>query len=120
MPVRFLNSSVLTWPDRATVERALHAWAREEIPGHSGVVRAGYFGSYARGDWGVGSDIDLIAVVANSSESFERRSLTWELTHLPVPAQLLVYTSEEWDRLLREEGRFARTLEREAIWIFPF
>jgi uncharacterized protein len=118
MPVRLLNSSVLTWPDRLTVDRALRAWAQEEIPRHSGVVRFGYFGSYARGDWGVGSDIDLIAVVANSSEPFERRNLTWELTPLPVPAQLLVYTSDEWNQLLKEEGRFARTIEREAIWVF--
>jgi hypothetical protein len=66
----------------------------------------------------VGSDIDLIAVVANSSEPFECRNLAWQLTRLPVPAQLLVYTSDEWDHLLKEEGRFARTLEREAIWVF--
>jgi predicted nucleotidyltransferase len=42
---------------------------------HDAVVRIGYFGSYARGDWGVGSDLDVIAVVAFSDEAFTRRAL---------------------------------------------
>lgn len=109
---------MLSWPDRATVEGALRAWGQQEIPLHAGVVRFGYFGSYARGDWGVGSDIDLIALVVNSSETFERRALTWELTRLPVPTQLLVYTADEWERLLKEDGRFARTLQREPSGSF--
>lgn len=81
MPVRLLNSSVLTWPDRATVERALRAWAQEEIPRHSGVVQIGYFGSYARGDWGVGSDIDLIAVLADSAEPLPGNSHSCRFLH---------------------------------------
>src|SRR5262245_56998685 len=112
------KARMLSWPDRATVEGALRAWGQQEIPLHAGVVRFGCFGSYARGDWGVGSDIDLIALVVNSSETFERRALTWELTRLPVPTQLLVYTADEWERLLKEDGRFARTLQREPSGSF--
>jgi hypothetical protein len=41
------------------------------------------------------------------------------LTGLPVPADLLVYTREEWERLQAEGGRFARTVAREAMWLFP-
>jgi hypothetical protein len=90
---------------------------KKKFPGVFVALAVGYFGSYARGDWGEGSDIDLIALVVNSSETFERRALTWELTRLPVPAQLLVYTAEEWDRLLKEDGCFVRTVQREAVWI---
>ena len=77
----------------------------------------GSFGSYARGDWGVGSDIDLVAIVERSEAPFERRALAWSLLDLPVPAELLVYTRAEWERLRREGGRFARTIDREAIWL---
>src|SRR5436309_7063503 len=99
MPVRSLRSSVLRWPDRREVERRAAEWAAQEAQRHPGLLRLGYFGSYARGDAGVGSDLDLIAVVESSSDPFERRSLDWDLSSLPVPAEILVYTRQEWERL---------------------
>jgi hypothetical protein len=81
-------------------------------------MRLGYFGSYARGDWGVGSDLDLVAVIEESDESFERRSLRWDTHQLPVPAQALVYTREEWESLKEQGSRFALTLERETVWVY--
>ena len=117
MPVRSSTSSVLRWPDRGSVVAALEAWAAREAPRHLGLLRLGYFGSYARGDWGVGSDVDLIAIIEGAADPFERRALDWELLDLPVPAEILVYTREEWERLRSEGGRFVRTIEREAVWL---
>ncbi len=67
---------------------------------------------------GVGSDLDMIALVARASDPFERRTLQWSLDTLPVPAELLVYTADEWSRIQQENGRFARMLRREVIWVF--
>jgi predicted nucleotidyltransferase len=92
-------------------------WAAREALRHPGLLRLGYFGSYARGYAGVGSDLDLIAVIESSPDPFERRSLDWDLTSLPVPAELLVYTRPEWEQLLRQGGRFARTLQQDARWL---
>ncbi len=119
MPVRSLTSSVLKWPDRETVDQAVRKWVTEEGRKHAGLRRLGYFGSYASGNWGVGSDLDLIAIVANASEPFERRNLTWNLESLPVPTDLLVYTEEEWKRLHERGGKFICTLDLEAVWIYP-
>ena len=83
------------------------------------VVRLGYFGSYARGDAGVGSDLDLIAVIEHTPEPFIGRAVSWELEDLPVPAEILVYTREEWQALSARGGRFADTLRRESVWIHP-
>lgn len=118
MPVRSLNSPVLKWPDRSTVNRAVREWAEAERKRHPELQRLGYFGSYARGDWGVGSDLDLVAVVDRSSEPFERRCLSWDSTNLPVPAELLVYTADEWETLNRKGGRFIRMLESETVWVY--
>ena len=119
MPVRSLSSSVLKWPDQAQVHQAVRSWSIEAVRGHPELLRLGYFGSYACGDWGVGSDLDLVAVVADASQIFERRSLTWDLTTLPVPAELLVYTKQEWQRLQEEKGRFIRMLMKETVWVYP-
>ena len=118
MPVRSLNSSVIKWPDLKAVREAIGQWAKEEVPKHPGLIRLGYFGSYARGEWGVGSDLDLVAIVADSPEAFERRNLSWSLTSLPVPSDLLVYTIAEWQSLEKGEARFARTLSRDTVWIY--
>ena len=58
MPVRSSTSSVLVWPDRDSVESAqLRTWVATELPRHPEVLRLGCFGSFARGDWGTGSDL---------------------------------------------------------------
>ena len=118
MPVRSLNSSVLKWPDAEVVGQAARAWVSAAVAAHPEVVRIGYFGSYARGEAGVGSDLDLVAVVASADAPFERRALNWPLEGLPVPAEILVYTEGEWARMLAEGGRFARVLQRETVWLF--
>ena len=118
MPVRSSNSSVLKWPDQKAVDRSARAWSAKQVQSLPGVLRLGYFGSYARGDWGVGSDLDLIAVIMNTSDPFERRSLKWDLNGLPVPADLVVYTLQEWEYLQNKNTKFARMLREETIWIF--
>jgi predicted nucleotidyltransferase len=119
MPVRSSNTRVLKWPSRAAVDAAARALAKRLAAAHLELVRFGYFGSYARGDWGVGSDLDLVAVVDESRRPFIERSLDFDTAGLPVPAELLVYTRAEW-RALEEYGdRFAARLREETVWLHP-
>ncbi len=117
MPVRSLNSSVLRWPDRQTVEAALRRWVEAALSRRKDVLRVGYFGSYARGDWGVGSDLDLIVVVDESAKPFAERAAEWDTSVLPVPVDLWVYTRAEWEAL-DPNGRFRKTVDREAVWVY--
>ncbi len=117
MPVRSLASSVFAWPDAQAVKDALRHWAEAVAAAMPAVRRVGYFGSYARGDWSVGSDLDVIVVVAAAEKPFERRALDWNLTELPVPVDVLTYTDAEW-RSLDPESRFARTVATEAVWVY--
>ncbi len=119
MPVKSSNSSVLVWPTRAQVASALQRWAAELVRQRGDLTRLGYFGSFAASRWGVGSDIDLVAVVCDSHLPFERRGVEWDLTPLPVPADLLVYTEAEWRKLVATGGRFGKMLAREVVWIVP-
>jgi uncharacterized protein len=119
MPVRSLNSRVLKWPDSKVVRAALRNWAEQALASRGEILRIGYLGSYARGDWGVGSDLDVIVVVASSSLPFESRNSLWDVTALPVPADLLIYTEEEWQALLDSQSRFSRVIRQEAVWVYP-
>ncbi len=117
MPVRSLNSRVLKWPKAAEVEAAAKAWAHDQASRDPAVLRIGYFGSLARGDWGVGSDLDLLVVLERSDLPFEERGRRFDTAALPVPADLLVYTKDELDRL-KDERPFHRHLLAEVRWLY--
>lgn len=116
MPVRSLRSPVLRWPEPHAVDAAVRRWAAG-LAQRNDIERVGYFGSYARGDWGVGSDVDLVVVVSDSGAPFERRAAAFDVTGLPVPADLTVYTRAEWARLAVQTG-FVRTVADEAVWVY--
>ncbi len=118
MPVRSLSSSVLKWPDAPTVEAALRDWAKATALSRPDVSRIGYIGSYARGDWGVGSDLDIVIVLRDSAQGFEERALVFDTTGLPVPSDVLVYTEPEFQSLVDSATRFGRTLRAETVWLF--
>lgn len=118
MPVKSLNSSVIKWPDQKQIYKAVRSWALIEIKKYPEILCIGYFGSYARGDWGVGSDLDLIAIVKESNEKFELRAMNWDLHELPVQAELLVYTTKEWQNMKANRNRFVQVIKQEAIWIY--
>jgi hypothetical protein len=116
MPVRSLNSSVLRWPDAKAVREAVQQWTRDVARRRPELQRVGYIGSYARGDWGVGSDVDLLVIVKEAAEPLARRGARWDTTTLPVPADVLVYTEAEWERFSRENP-FGRRVAQEATWV---
>jgi len=62
------------------------------------VVRIGYFGSYAKGNWGVGSDLDVVLLVHATDEDRFIRGRHFDTFGLPVPVDLLVFTDDEWAR----------------------
>jgi len=117
MPVRSLTSSVLAWPRRDDVVAALERWSERAVRLHPEVVRIGYFGSCARGDWSVGSDLDIVAIVDRVPVRVEERGLGWDTTSLPVPVDLLVYTPDEW-ATVSSRGRFGVTLTSETVWVY--
>lgn len=117
MPVTSSRSSVKRWPPREAVLAGLRTWAAAEAGRRPELLALGYFGSYARGDEGFGSDLDLVAVVDGSPLPLPERPREWKTDALPVPADLLVYTAEEWAALRNDGTRFARVLAAETIWL---
>ncbi|MDA8109630.1 MAG: nucleotidyltransferase domain-containing protein [Betaproteobacteria bacterium] len=110
---------MLKWPGRAEVDAAARALAARIVAAHPELVRFGYFGSYARGDFGPGSDLDLVAIVRTSERPFAERPLDFDLTGLPVPAEIVVYTDDEWRDACARGGRFFRNLLSGTVWLLP-
>jgi len=117
MPVRSLSSSVFKWPDAETVIRAVKRWAAEVAQDRPDVLRIGYFGSYARGDWGVGSDLDILIILEKSDLLFEYRTTLVDASNLPVPTDILVYSQLEWENLISRRPFFNKLI-KEIAWIY--
>lgn len=118
MPVRSLTSPVLIWPNRDQVDNAVRSWGVALKHSTPTVLRVGYFGSYARGNWGVGSDLDIVVIMTECELPPERRGPAFDtITNLPVPVDLLVYTEREWEQLRAEGASFVRGIEAEAVWV---
>ncbi|WP_202978810.1 nucleotidyltransferase domain-containing protein [Halomicronema hongdechloris] len=107
------------WPNRDQVEAALRRWVGQITQPPTSLQAVGYFGSYARNEAGVGSDLDLVIIVDHSDAPPYMRSHRWNLHHLPVPTEAIVYTQAEWQHLQQSQSRFAQTLATETIWVFP-
>jgi len=60
---------VLRWPSSADVLRAAALWAERQRCNHGDLLAVGVFGSYGRGDAGVGSDLDLVLISAGMLRS---------------------------------------------------
>ncbi|MCP4247965.1 MAG: nucleotidyltransferase domain-containing protein [bacterium] len=72
-------------------------------------------GSYARNDWGVGSDLDLIVVLSGTTMSSVQRHAQYAPEGLPVQADLWVYTRDEWDALAKRAPQLRCRLDNEGI-----
>jgi len=117
MPVRSLHSSVLKWPDKSAVMAALKRCVGDLASRSPDLLRVGCYGSYARGDWGVGSDLDLVFIVTDAARPYLDRPLDWDLSMLPVPVDLRVYTAEEWADVVARGDRFAHIMQTEVDWV---
>jgi len=74
------------------------------------------FGSAARGEQDEASDLDLI-IIKRTSQRFVERMLSVPL--LPVPADVFVYTPEEFAQMQKDENPFLLSALRDAVVLYP-
>lgn len=114
MPVTSSRSSLKRWPRPDVVLDAAAAWGRRLAAERPEVVAVGCIGSYARGDAGVGSDLDVVIVRRDGTPRPDL--LGADVAALPVPVDALHYTVSELARVLGGGGRMAGVLVGEARW----
>jgi predicted nucleotidyltransferase len=91
---------------RREIERDLSDWTPRIIEAMR-PERIILFGSAARGEAGEGSDIDLIVIADTAAAFFDRIGQVMRLYRGEREINVLVYTPDEWGRMVAEERRFA-------------
>lgn len=106
----------MRWPRPEEVLPAAGEWAARLVAAErDNIVAVGVFGSYARGDWGVGSDIDLVVICREPPVSLVNGA--WDRAALPVDSDLLVYSLRRWHELPELSVRQATMLREETRWL---
>ena len=122
MPVCSLTQSVLRWPDPDQVMQATRHWAECQAEVHPGLIAVGVYGSYGRGDAGVGSDLDLLLIDCNAHGLQRERLPQWPLEQLPLSCDALILTPEELQSILVPAegmpGRMGKALSHECRWLW--
>ena len=115
MPVRSLTSAVMKWPTREAALEAARRWARSLAAEDPNLLAIACVGSAGRGDWGVGSDLDLVVIVREAPDDPVERLRRYEPSSLPVPADVFIYTQAEWAKLLTDRPLLRRRWKAEWL-----
>ncbi|MBN1418661.1 MAG: nucleotidyltransferase domain-containing protein [Planctomycetes bacterium] len=103
---------------RDEVLAAFRRWAARLRATHPEVVRVGCFGSYARGDYGPSSDLDVFVEVSESPHArrLDRPADLPDPSEIPVGVELFVYTTAEISSLLSEDSPRLREILGQMVW----
>jgi len=97
--------------ERALRER-LEAIAAQIRAKHPEVEEVILFGSFVRGDFTPGSDVDVAILLSTDGEPFLQRADRFldAFSDLPLDVNLLVYAREEINRMLAEGNWLAKAI----------
>ena len=76
--------------------------------------RISVFGSYVKKTPDLFTDLDILIIMKTDKPFLERIKEVYSLLALPVDADILCYTPEEFERI-KERGFFKRLLKEEVI-----
>lgn len=117
MPEPSWSGLVLRWPAAAEVLEQASQWAAQQRQQSPDLLAVGVFGSYGRGEAGVGSDLDLVLILRECPEPIWQRLRRWPTHTLPLATDLLVYSLSEWRSLPQWNPRLAQALQEDTRWL---
>jgi len=95
------------------IRRSIREYLRE-----TRVERAILFGSFARGTADVASDVDLLLIEPTSEPFVERGRNHLPLFRMGIGVDLLIYSPEEFEQLLRERNPLIERVVAEGVTIY--
>jgi predicted nucleotidyltransferase len=76
------------------------------------------FGSFARGDYHKGSDLDLVIVGEFKDRFIDRIGKIIELNNSDLEIEAMVYTEEEFQKMIQERRPFIEQVLEEGIVVY--
>lgn len=100
--------------DVERLKKSLEQIASEIRSTHPEVEEIILFGSFSRGTFTPRSDVDITIIVHHADKRFiERPSVYVDcFSRLDVDSNIIVYTVEEWQRMMEEGNAFVREIDK--------
>lgn len=76
------------------------------------------FGSWCRDEEDKYSDVDIIVVYETKKRFLDRLKELYLMWDIPVAFDILAYTPEEFEKMLKEENPFIKRINREGEVIY--
>jgi uncharacterized protein len=92
----------VTFTDREQILKALENLIQEWTQQHPELEKVILFGSFARGDYFPGSDLDVLLMLENSDQPLLNRIRQFLPTHFPVDIDVFPYTQAEIKRIMND------------------
>lgn len=115
------NSVIVYSMDKSRIWAALEELV-EDLGARSEVLAVILFGSLVRGDFGVGSDVDILILLDHSDQPFLERLPLYRPQRFPVDIDVFPYTLAEWHQgisLARQALQEGRTLWQRPGFSLP-
>jgi predicted nucleotidyltransferase len=92
----------VTFTNREQIFKALENLIQEWTQQHPELEQVILFGSFARGDYFPGSDIDVLLVLEKSDQPLLNRIRKFLPSHFPVDIDVFPYTRDEIQRMIND------------------
>jgi predicted nucleotidyltransferase len=95
MPRRSLSTVVVKSVDEGAIRRAMDAYAERLLRAHTNIAEVIVFGSFERGTWAPGSDLDVFIVLTEADRPVQERVADLLPGAFPVGLDLFPFTVQE-------------------------
>jgi predicted nucleotidyltransferase len=102
MPEPSSPSVKVTFANRKQILTALENLIQEWTQKHPELEQVILFGSYVRGDYFPGSDVDVLLILEKSDQPFLKRIPKFLPIQFPVDIDVFPYTRDEVQRMLKD------------------
>jgi predicted nucleotidyltransferase len=92
----------VTFTNREQILTALENLIQEWTQQHPELEQVILFGSFARGDYFPGSDVDVLLILESSDQPLLNRIRKFLPTHFPVDIDVFPYTQDEIERKMND------------------
>lgn len=103
-----LNSVKVIFANQANVKKQIQESIRQLIKRNPEIKKVILFGSYATGNYGPRSDVDILFILDSSDQPFLDRIPHYIPDDLSFSVDVFPYTASEIEALLQAENHFIR------------
>lgn len=117
MPKTLLNSVKIKSVPFEVIIDALKKWSLNLKSMDKNIVKIGYFGSYATGDYTPASDLDILIIIKNSDKPFWRRSIDFDTSDIPVGCDIFCYTENEIEKMIENNNLWIKHILDKTVFL---